>query len=264
MHWVDIGVNLNNASFANDCDDVIVRAAEHGVTTLIITGTSTSVAKEALELAASYPGRLFSTAGVHPHDAKSFSVDDVAELRELATHSSVVAIGECGLDFNRNYSPREAQIAAFTAQLELAAEMQLPVFIHERDAAETMLELLEPVRHRLVDAVVHCFTGDATALAAYLDLDLHVGITGWVCDERRGLGLRELLPTIPDERLMLETDAPYLLPRTIQPKPKSRRNEPAYLVHVAEVVADLRGVSLERLAELTTGNARRFFRLGSD
>ncbi|MBT8492912.1 MAG: TatD family hydrolase [Deltaproteobacteria bacterium] len=259
MTWIDIGVNLTDKSFAGDRDQVMARARDRGVEAMVLTGTSVSGSRAAAELAAEHPDFLFSTAGVHPHDAKSCDQTTMAELRSLASLPQVVAIGECGLDFNRNLSPPDVQRAQFEAQLELAAELSLPVFVHERDAGEAMLELLGRHRSQLGAVVVHCFTGNEKTLRGYLELDLYIGITGWICDERRGLHLRELIPLIPSNRLMLETDAPYLLPRTIRPRPKSRRNEPAYITHVADTVAAALGIPVAELAKRTTGTAREFF-----
>ena len=152
----------------------------------------------------------------------------------------MVAIGECGLDFNRNFSAHEQQEYAFDAQLALAAELQMPVFLHCRDAHERFVAVLKPRIARLPGAVVHCFTGTADELAECPDMGLSVGITGWVCDERRGMTLRELLPQIPADRLLLETDAP-LLPRDMRPRPTSRRNEPCFLPHIVQQVALWRG-----------------------
>ena len=175
----------------------------------------------------------------------------------------MVAIGECGLDYNRDFSPRPAQRTCFEAQLDLAADLGMPVFVHERDAAGDMLGILRQFRDRIPRIVVHCFTGDENTLRAYLELDLYIGITGWICDERRGSHLLDLIREIPAERLMIETDAPYLLPRTIRPRPKSRRNEPAFLSYVAATIASSLNEPVEVVADRTTTNAHRFFGLGA-
>ncbi len=261
MELIDIGVNLTNRSFTNDRDAVIQRALDAGVRRMIVTGTSLEESHRALELARDNPEHLSATAGVHPHVARDVTPEALRELKALYAEPGVVAVGETGLDFNRDFSPRPRQEAVFEQQLDLAAESGLPVFIHQRDAHERLYPILRDFRDRLSDAVVHCFTDRREALWDYLDLDLHIGITGWVCDERRGRELQTLVPDIPAERLMLETDAPYLLPRSLTPKPAGKRNEPAWLPHILETVARLRGVTPEALAEQTTANARRFFRL---
>ncbi len=262
---VDIGVNLGNKAFRDDLPGTLQRALDANVRRLIITGTSEEESERAVELcrqfADEFPGMLHSTCGIHPHDAKSFTSASLATLKSLASEASVVAIGETGLDFNRNFSPATDQEKAFEAQLELAVELKLPVFMHERDAHQRQFEILRQYRDHLADGVIHCFTGDRTALFNYLDLDLYIGITGWICDERRGEILRSLVKSIPLERLMLETDSPYLLPRTLQPKPKDRHNQPAYLPWVLKEVAQCRDENELDVARQTTLNACAFFRL---
>ncbi len=258
---IDIGLNLSNPQFDADRDAVVQRARDAGVEALILTGTDLAESRAAADLAQRWPGYAFSTAGVHPHDARHWDAASGDALRQLASLPQVVAIGECGLDFNRDISPRPAQEAAFSAQLELAAELQLPVFMHCRDAHARFVALLEPWLPRLPAAVLHCFTGNGDELAECLALGLHIGVTGWVCDERRGEELRTLVPRIPAGRLMIETDAPYLQPRDLSPKPKSRRNEPAFLAHIAATIADLRGEPVEQLLRHTRTTSRAFFRL---
>ena len=258
---IDIGLNLSNPQFDADRDAVVQRARQAGVEALILTGTDLAESQAAAQLASHWPGYAFSTAGVHPHDARHWDEHSADALRQLASLPQVVAIGECGLDFNRDFSPHPAQEAAFSAQLELAAELQLPVFMHCRDAHARFVALLEPWLPRLPAAVLHCFTGNGDELAECLALGLHIGITGWVCDERRGEELRALVPRIPAGRLMIETDAPYLLPRDLSPKPKSRRNEPTFLAHIAATIADLRGEPVEQLLRHTRATSRAFFRL---
>jgi TatD DNase family protein len=262
---IDIGVNLSNKSFKGELEAVLQRAQQANVTQLIITGTNEEESEAALQLCQQlsddFPSMLYSTCGVHPHDAKHFSTETPDRLKEMATSKKVVAIGETGLDFNRNFSTPAAQEKAFEAQLELAAELQLPVFMHERDAHQRQFEILKQYRDHLVDGVIHCFTGDKTALFNYLDLDLHIGITGWVCDERRGQELQKIVKNIPLNRLMLETDAPYLLPRTMTPKPKNRKNEPAFLPWVLQGIAEQREETLLEIAEKTALTAKTFFRL---
>ena len=263
MELVDIGVNLLNHAFDDDRDAVIRRAFDAGVTRLLVTGTSVAVSRAAAELAGRAPG-LYATAGVHPHDAVGWGADSSAALGQLATHPRVVAIGETGLDFNRNYSSRADQERAFHEQLALAAQVRLPVFLHERDAFATQVRILEGYLPELCGAVAHCFTGTAEELDGYLGLGCHIGITGWLCDERRGLQLRDLIGRIPIDRLLLETDAPYLLPRSIKPRPRSRRNEPANLLHVLQAVSECSGRPAAEIAARTTANAIRIFRLNGN
>ncbi|MEQ4531380.1 MAG: 3'-5' ssDNA/RNA exonuclease TatD [Mixta sp.] len=257
----DIGVNLTSTQFAKDREQVVRRAREAGLTGMLITGTNALESQQAQSLAQRHPDFCWSTAGIHPHHASEWSADTAATLRRLAESPQVVAIGECGLDFNRNFSAHNQQEYAFDAQLALAAELQMPVFLHCRDAHERFIAVLKPWIGQLPGAVVHCFTGTAEELAECLALGLSVGITGWVCDERRGMALRELLPQIPAERLLLETDAPYLLPRDMRPRPTSRRNEPCFLPHIVQQVALWRGEEVGQLAQQTDANSRRLFRL---
>lgn len=258
---IDIGANLTHDSFDDDRDDILQRASAAGVTKMIVTGSSSQGSLDAVRLAESAPGRLYATAGVHPHHAADFDQTSVALITELAQKDVVVAVGECGLDYFRNFSPRQAQLEAFRAQLEIAAATGLPVFLHQRDAHDDFVEVLEPMLPSLSRAVAHCFTGEGESLREYLAMDLWIGITGWICDERRGAHLHDIVSIIPDDRLLIETDAPYLLPRSLQPRPKSRRNEPAYLTEVLRVVAEGRGQSEEHVAKITTENAIRFFGL---
>jgi len=259
---VDIGANLAHDSFDDDRNEVLQRAADAGVSRIVVTGSSDESNRKAAQLAHEHPGVLWSTAGVHPHHASDYTDESDAQIRKLAAEGRVVAIGECGLDYFRNFSPREAQLEAFKAQLDIAAETGLPVFLHQRDAHDDFVEVLEPMMPKLSRAVAHCFTGEHESLREYLAMGLYIGVTGWICDERRGAHLKDIVSVIPDDRLMLETDAPYLLPRTIRPKPKTRRNEPMYLPEVLRVVAAARGQPEAHVAKSTTETAQKFFELG--
>ena len=261
MHLIDIGANLTHESFHHDLDAVLERAREVGVERMIVTGASRPGSEHALELARAHPGLLHATAGVHPHHAGDYGEDTDALLRELAREPEVVAVGETGLDYFRDLSPRPAQRAAFEKQLAIAIDLGMPLFLHQRDAHDDFFALLKSARDRVPAAVVHCFTDDRRALFDYLDLDCHIGITGWICDERRGTHLRELVRSIPANRLLLETDAPYLLPRDIRPPPADRRNEPMYLAHICEAVARERGETAATTAANATAATRAFFRL---
>lgn len=261
MDLVDIGANLTHESFQADLPQVLDRAAGAGVSQMIVTGSTAAESLACLELAQTHPHRLFSTAGVHPHHAAEWDRTVAESVARTAQHDAVVAVGEAGLDFNRDFSPRDDQQRAFIAQLQLAEQLGKPLFLHERDAFERFHSILREHRSGLGAAVVHCFTGDEAALDAYLELDLHIGITGWICDERRGLHLRELVSRVPSNRLMVETDAPYLLPRDLRPKPKSRRNEPSHLAHILQRVAQARDEDPAVCAAQTATTARAFFRL---
>jgi TatD DNase family protein len=226
---------------------------------MVITGSSLASTRAALELVRSDPQRFRCTAGVHPHHAVDLDAAALQELAALAAQPEVVAVGECGLDYFRNFSPHQAQVQAFRQQLDLAVQLRKPVFLHQRDAHAEFLAILREYAAQLVGGVAHCFTAGVDEARAYLDLGMHIGITGWICDERRGLHLREVVRTIPAQQLVIETDAPYLLPRDLQPKPQSRRNEPMYLPHVLRAVAAARGESPQELGSLTTRNAFTLF-----
>ncbi len=258
---VDIGANLTHDSFDDDLPEVIHRAADAGVTRIVVTGTDAESSQAALALARTRPGKLYATAGTHPHHASDYSPTVRAILAELAADNAVVAVGECGLDYFRNFSSHEDQRNAFESQLELAVESELPVFLHQRDAHAEFAEILKPRIGEISAGVAHCFTGDRDALQECLSMDLYIGITGWICDERRGGTLKEIVADIPLDRLMIETDAPYLLPRTLNPKTKTRRNEPAHLPEVLKVVAEAMQESETTIAKATTANAERFFGL---
>ncbi|MFI7864589.1 TatD family hydrolase [Ectopseudomonas khazarica] len=262
MQLVDIAVNLTHPSLAAQAEALLERAYAAGVCQMVLTGTSLKESEASLALCRQLDAsgqRLFSTAGIHPHDASSWSTTSSTALKALLNEPEVRAVGECGLDFDRDFSPRPIQEKVLEEQLALAVELQMPVFLHEREASQRLLDILRGYRDQLPAAVVHCFTGERRALYAYLDLDLHIGITGWVCDEHRGTHLHPLLKDIPAERLMLETDAPFLLPRSLRPKPRSGRNEPAYLGEVLREVALHRGQSEQQLAAQSTACARAFF-----
>ncbi|MEO8849179.1 MAG: TatD family hydrolase [Casimicrobiaceae bacterium] len=261
MHLIDIGANLGHESFREDFDAVLQRARDHGVAEIVVTGASAGGSRAAHALARSHPGFLHATAGVHPHHANDYDEATDALLRDLCQMPEVKAVGETGLDYFRDLSPRAAQIAAFERQLDIAIACGKPLFLHQRDAHADFIACMDNVRGRIGTAVVHCFTGERDELLAYIERGFYVGITGWICDERRGAHLRDLVKLIPADRLLIETDAPYLLPRDLTPKPPHRRNEPMYLAHVCAAVAAARGEETAQTAALTTANARGFFRL---
>ncbi len=264
MQLIDIGVNLTNKRLRYDAAQIIEQAAKVGVRQMIVTGTSIDHSKIAIELCTEFPTQLYSTCGVHPHVAKDWNDDSLSEMESMLEQDCVRAVGETGLDFNRMFSPRQQQIDVFEQQLELAIARQKPVFLHQRDAFDSFYRLLREYRDRLPNAVAHCFTDDKKSLYALLDLDCHIGITGWICDERRGLELQKLVRDIPDNRLMLETDAPYLLPRDLPDKPSANLNLPAYLPHILQRVAQHRGNKPEDLAAAVLQTTQRFFAIEPD
>jgi TatD DNase family protein len=258
---VDIGANLTHESFAPDFTAVMERAALAGVTRLIVTGASRAGSEQALTLARQNPGRLWATAGIHPHHAVEYCPAAHSQLEQLAQQAAVVAVGECGLDYFRNFSPAAAQREAYAGQLDIAAAAAKPVFLHQRDAHDDFVAILRPRLPDIVGGVAHCFTGGPRELQEYLEMGLYIGITGWVCDERRGAELRAALPYLPLERLLLETDAPYLVPRDLPQKLPGRRNEPSVLPHVLHAVAEHLGAEPASVAAAATRNTERLFGL---
>ncbi|MDO6692326.1 TatD family hydrolase [Aliiglaciecola sp. 3_MG-2023] len=259
-HWFDIGINLPDKRLS--LPDVIEHAVSKDVTGIILIGTDVQQSIEAHSIAQQFPKTLFSTAGIHPHNAKDAPSDYIQQLSQLASNNKIVAIGECGLDFNRNFSPPATQLRIFEQQLELACELQLPVYLHERDAFTEQLRLLKTYSSRLVGGVVHCFTGSIEQMEAYLELGFYIGITGWVCDPKRGESLREAVLRLPSDRMLLETDSPYLFPKTL--KAKSRNNQPANIPHIAEFIANLRNQELQDLQQSCWQNTMDLFAIGAN
>jgi TatD DNase family protein len=258
---IDIGANLTHDSFDPDRDAVIGRAQAAGVRRMIVTGATRSGSEQAVQLAAERPGELYATAGVHPHYASEYDADTHTLLLQLTNAPLVVAVGECGLDYFRNFSPPDAQKKAFAAQLAIGVEVQKPVFLHQRDAHDDFVAMLGEQIDNLTGGVAHCFTGGTKEMDEYLEMGLYIGITGWVCDERRGHDLQEAVAHLPLDRLLLETDAPYLMPRDLPKKLPGRRNEPCVLPHVLATVARLMGRDIAEVAGAATRNTERLFNI---
>jgi TatD DNase family protein len=254
--WFDAGVNLFSQQFDQDRDQVVARAKDAGVQQQLLISSDLAETALNIEYCQQHQG-LLTTAGVHPHQAAAVADDWLPQLQLLLQQPAVVAVGECGLDFNRMFSTKDQQISVFSAQLSLAKQLQKAVYLHERDAFPDQLALLK--QYQIDHGIAHCFTGDALQLKAYLDLGLYIGITGWLCDERRATMLQDALQYLPLDRLILETDAPYLLPRNLIPKPKSRRNEPSYVSAIAHQIAQLRGWSIADIARHSHQNAQSLF-----
>lgn len=270
---VDIGANLLHAQFDQDRFDVLTRARTAGVDRLIITATDLEAAAESINFLTTLQTRmdvpkLYTTAGIHPHDAAQATPDWQHRVTTLAKHADVVAIGETGLDFNRNFSPADDQRDVFAGHIDIANAIDHPLFVHDRESRGEVLRMLQERETPPQNVVIHCFTGTAQELDDYLAAGYWIGITGWVCDRRRGQSLRDLVPRIPLNRLLIETDAPFLLPhdlpRDLNHPPIGRRNEPAYLPHIASTLAGLLQVSKASLINATTTNAITCFRLPSE
>lgn len=258
--FIDIGINLTNKQFNNEHDEIINFALATGVHYMILTGTSVRGSKESAEIAEDYPEILFSTAGIHPHDAKSYNNESSNELRKLLKQNHVVSVGECGLDFDRDFSPRPIQEKCYRAQLELSIEMNKPLFLHERAAFKRFNEITDEYLSKLPKAVVHCFTGTLQEAKTYLDKGFYLGFTGAISDTNRFKHLEEVIKYVPLYRMMIETDAPFMLPKNM-PRIQSRRNEPQFLPYVAQTIAHLKKISISEIADETTEVARNFFRI---
>ncbi len=263
MQLIDIGVNLTHPSLLKEVDAVIERAQAAGVMQLVLTGTTLEDSENALNLCLRLDAgeALFSTAGVHPHEASTWNAAAARTSRDLAGQSQGAGPGRMRPGLQSRLHPATAAGALLRGTAgpgrRIAPSGVSPRTRRQRADAGDPARLSRP----LPAAVVHCFTGERKALYGYLDLDLHLGITGWICDERRGLHLHELVGQIPVGRLMLETDAPYLLPRTLRPKPRHGHNEPAFLPEILRTVARLRNETPEQTALHTTATARAFFDL---
>lgn len=265
-NMIDIGANLAAKDFDADLQEVLQAGFEAGVGKVIITGSCFESIPKAQKIIGDYKqeykNRLFYTAGIHPHHSDEWNQNSSDFIKKFIQDEYCVATGEMGLDFFRNFVDKEIQIATFRAQLDLAIEVQKPIFIHERDASETMLKELKNRAGDLPkNIVIHCFTGNRMALEAYLEAGFYIGITGWICDPVRGAHLLDLVKIIPQDKIMIETDAPYLLPKTIKPKPKSRRNEPKNLGFVAQKISDALEVDTQDFIDKTSANAIAFFGL---
>ena len=258
MPLFDFCFNFTSSKFRGNEEHFLQRALDANVSHFLVAGSDQEDSQYAIELAERYQQGMYATTGVHPHLAKNWHDNTRDTLRSLAKNERVKAIGEAGLDYNRNFSTHEQQEYAFRQQIELAIELQKPLFLHERDAHKEFFSILSEYKNDLGPTVVHCFTGEHEALENYLAMGLYIGITGWICDERRGAHLHSLVKTIPADRLLIETDAPYLFPRTLQPRPKKMTNEPAFLPHIAEHIAYHRGDSFEQLCDYTMSNSLRF------
>ncbi len=259
MAWFDAGVNLFSKQFEAEHERIIEQAKQAGVNAMLLIGTDLAESRQNIAFCQQH-AQIWTTAGIHPHQAAA-DQHLLAQLPTLLAHPAVIAVGECGLDFDRMFSPAPVQIAVFSAQLTLAKQFDKPVYLHERAAFDTQLQLLHD--HQINRGIAHCFTGSREQMRQYLEAGLYIGITGWLCDERRGGELQDALRYLPLDRLILETDAPYLLPRTLTPKPKSRRNEPAFLPAIAEAVAALGGYALADVSWHSRNNCRQLFGLDS-
>lgn len=260
---IDIGINLTNKQFNDDINPIIQKALKAGVSQMLLTGTSIRNSESSSRIAQQYPGVLYSTAGIHPHDAKSFDDRSISILKSLLQKPHVVSVGECGLDFDRDFSPRHMQEKCYQAHLELAIEIQKPLFLHERAAFERFIAITNDYLPQLPKAVVHCFTGSLAEAKYYLDKGFYLGFTGAISDSRRFSQLKDVIKFTPLDRMMIETDAPFMLPKNVPKdeltKYNERRNEPAFLPYVAKTIAEFKGVDVSLVAESCTKVTKDFF-----
>ncbi len=258
MHIFDTHCHLSDTVFSTDMNALVDRAAAAGVRDIMLVGICLDDSRKTLALAETRP-EFHAAVGIHPHDAASCSKDALRELAELSRHPKVRAWGEIGLDFNRMRSPRPVQEKWFAAQLEAAGDAGLPVIFHERDSGGRFLDMLRVLGPPPAGGVVHCFSGSREEMTAYLDLGLMIGITGILTIRGRGAGLRELAADAPLDRMVVETDAPYLTPAPA--RNKFRRNEPAFVRHTLHRLAEVRGMDAKDLAPVIYANSRRLYRL---
>jgi TatD DNase family protein len=254
---IDSHAHIQGKEYTGEVDAVIGRAREAGVEQIIVVGGAGDMSSNtaAVALAESWPN-LYATVGMHPHDAKDVGEEELQQLKELAAHPKVIAVGETGLDYYYNHSPWEVQRRVFAQFIRLASETDLPLVVHERDAAREVAELLRGEGEGKIRGVIHCFTGDYASACAYLDLGFYLSLTG-IITFKNAEPLREVVRKMPLDRIFVETDSPYLTPVPH----RGRRNEPAYVRFVAATIANVKGLNIEEVARVTTNNVRALFRI---
>ena len=254
---IDSHAHIQGKEYVGETEAVIARARDAGVETIIAVGGAGDMSSnsEAVALAARFEN-VYATVGMHPHDAKDVGADELKSLRELASHAKVVAVGETGLDYYYNHSPHEVQRRVFAQIIQMARATDLPIVVHERDAATQAAEMLRVEGGGDLPGVIHCFTGNYDAACAYLDLGLYLSFTGIITFKNAEL-LRDVVCKVPLERLLVETDSPYLTPVPH----RGKRNEPAYVRFVAETIANVKKLTLEEVARVTTANVKNLFRI---
>ena len=258
MRLFDSHAHIDDISFKKDFPETLLRAQEAGVEAIMVAGIDLETSQKAMKMVEKYP-HIFTSVGVHPHDVKHCSEDVMTALARLASHEKVKAWGETGLDFNRMHSPMDVQEKWFIRQIEAADALGLPMIFHERDSGGRLLEILTDMDNQQRQGVVHCFSGTREEMFKYLDLGYHIGVTGIVTLQQRGAFLRELIPLIPEDRLLIETDAPYLTPAPM--KNKTRRNEPAFVAAVLHKIADITGKDPQELSETIWHSTMRLYNI---
>ena len=255
----DIACNFSSNRYDNDLDEVIKNAKNNNVTKFLVVSASINDVDKIYSIYQKYKSDCFFTVGTHPHHANEINAESMKKMRILVQDLKPSSVGETGLDFFRNLSTLEEQIFAFEEQIKLSIEFNKPLFLHQRDAHDEFIKIIMKYKNDINKAVVHCFTGTQKQLDSYLNLGFYIGLTGWICDERRNVELRKSIKNIPLDRLMIETDSPYLIPRNLIIKPKNNRNEPSYLPHIAREIADIINIDLSKLIDITYKNSISFF-----
>ena len=260
MHEIaDIACNFTSDRFDNDLDEVINQAIVNNITKFGLICSRLSDIDKLLEIYNRYSKDMFFTIGVHPHHANEINEEYLKKLKEVINNNNPHAIGETGLDFFRNLSTYEEQIFAFEEQIKIAIDTNKPLFLHQRNSHDDFIKILRKYSSDINKSVVHCFTGTKEQLNDYLELDCYIGVTGWICDAKRNVELRKTIKNIPLERLMIETDCPYLIPKNLEEKPKNNRNEPTYLNHIANEIAALMKKDINDIREKTYKTSLSFF-----
>ena len=261
MHEIaDIACNFTSERFNKDLDKVIERAIANKITKFGLICSRMSDLNKLLKIYKQYSKSMFYTIGVHPHHANEINDDYLKKLKNVITTNNPHAIGETGLDFFRNLSTYEQQIYVFEEQIKIAIDTNKPLFLHQRDSHDDFIKILRKYSSDISKAVVHCFTGTQGQLDDYLELDCYIGITGWICDEKRNVELRKAIKKIPLEKLMIETDCPYLIPKNLVEKPKNNRNEPTNLNHIINEIAVLMEIDIDILRKQTFENTINYFK----
>ena len=261
MHEIaDIACNFTSERFDKDLDEVINRAVANKITKFGLICSRMSDVNKLLKIYEQYSKNMFYTIGVHPHHANEINDDYLKKLKDEITSNNPHAIGETGLDFFRNLSSYEEQIYAFEEQIKIAIDTNKPLFLHQRDSHDDFIKILRKYSSDISKAVVHCFTGTQEQLDDYLELDFYIGVTGWICDEKRNVELRKTIKNIPLEKLMIETDCPYLIPKNLVEKPKNNRNEPSNLNHIINEIAELMEIDIDILRKQTFVNTINYFK----
>ena len=256
----DIACNFTSERFDKDLDEVINRAIDNKITKFGLICSQMSDLNKLLKIYEQYSKNMFYTIGVHPHHANEINDDYLKKLKDEITTNNPHAIGETGLDFFRNLSTYEEQIYAFEEQIKIAIDTNKPLFLHQRDSHDDFIKILRKYSSDISKAVVHCFTGTQEQLDDYLELDCYIGVTGWICDEKRNVELRKTIKNIPLEKLMIETDCPYLIPKNLVEKPKNNRNEPSNLNHIINEIAELMEIDIDILRKQTFENTINYFK----